>query len=119
MSNSNNQPADPGTAASNRLHPTDTSYHVLVSSFFSPFQVEYELIRTLSYPSLSLVNNYTTHGTHSQILGRAVKNEHLALMIYSTFFGGVYLATRGGPKTVKPTTVQQAKDSVLLKADST
>ena len=57
--------------------------------------------------------------THSQILGRAVKNEYLALAIYSTVFGGVYLATRGRSTAApKPTTVQQAKDSVLLNADS-
>ena len=56
----------------------------------------------------------------SLIFGRAVRNEHLALAIYSTVFGGVWLATRGGAsKTPKPTTVQQAKESVLLKADST
>ena len=62
----------------------------------------------------------TTHGTNSQILGRAVKNEHLALGIFTTVFGGAWLATRGGAKAApKPTTVQQAKESVLVKADST
>ena len=89
--------------------------------------MEYELIRIHLYPFLSREKllpmkspqPHPTHGTNSQILGRAVKNEHLALIIYSTVFGGAYLATRGGPKTVKPTTVQQAKESVLLKADST
>jgi hypothetical protein len=90
--------------------PTATSYNVLVSSLFSSSLVEYELSRKIS----------CQYGTNSQILGRTVRNEHLALMIYTTVFGGAWLATRGGgAKTVKPTTVQQAKESVLLKADST
>lgn len=56
---------------------------------------------------------------HSQILGRAIKNEYLVLGIYSTVFGGAWLATRGGSKALaKPTTVQQAKASVPVLADS-
>ncbi|KAF8804486.1 hypothetical protein BYT27DRAFT_7340107 [Phlegmacium glaucopus] len=55
-----------------------------------------------------------------QILGRAVKNEYLAIGIFSTVFGGAWLSTRGGAKAApKPTTVQQAKESVPVKADST
>jgi len=61
------------------------------------------------------------HGTNSQILGRAVKNEYLALGIFTTVFGGAWLSTRGGAKAAppKPTTVQQAKERVPVSADST
>ena len=81
--------------------------------------MEYELIRIyfvpISLPCETLTKKFAFN---SPIFGRAVRNEHLTLIIYSTVFGGIYLATRGGAKTVKPTTVQQAKESVLLKADS-
>ncbi|KAF9486224.1 hypothetical protein BDN70DRAFT_794440, partial [Pholiota conissans] len=54
-----------------------------------------------------------------QILGRTVKNEYLALGVFTTAFGGAYLATRGGSKAqTKPTTVQQAKESVPVNAGS-
>ncbi|KJA26887.1 hypothetical protein HYPSUDRAFT_36056 [Hypholoma sublateritium FD-334 SS-4] len=54
-----------------------------------------------------------------QILGRTIKNEHLALGVFGTTFGGAYLATRGGSKTqTKPTTVQQAKETVPVNAGS-
>ncbi|KAF8970370.1 hypothetical protein BDZ97DRAFT_1791040 [Flammula alnicola] len=54
-----------------------------------------------------------------QIFGRAIKNEYLALTVFGTTFGAAYLATRGGSKAqAKPTTVQQAKESVPVNASS-
>lgn len=74
------------------------------------------------YQTLLLFANigFTTSGTHSQILGRAVKNEYIALGVFSTVFGGAWLSTRGAAKSapLKPITVQQAKESVPVKADS-
>ncbi|RDB16078.1 hypothetical protein Hypma_003432 [Hypsizygus marmoreus] len=54
------------------------------------------------------------------ILGRAIKNEYLALGVMVTTFGGAFLATRGG-KSEKPVagqSVQKAKESVPINADS-
>ncbi|TFK38096.1 hypothetical protein BDQ12DRAFT_683967 [Crucibulum laeve] len=55
-----------------------------------------------------------------QILGRAIKNEHLALGVLVSTFGGAYLATRGGSSDAakKPASVQQAKASVPINAGS-
>lgn len=56
---------------------------------------------------------------NSQIFGRTIKNEHLALGVFGTTFGGAYLATRGGSKTqTKPTTVHEAKETVPVNASS-
>ncbi|KAK2459921.1 hypothetical protein APHAL10511_008050 [Amanita phalloides] len=53
------------------------------------------------------------------IFGRAVKTEHFSLGVLTTFFGGVWLATRGGNKSSPPPrTVEQAKLSVPLNASS-
>ncbi|KDR76463.1 hypothetical protein GALMADRAFT_67101, partial [Galerina marginata CBS 339.88] len=53
------------------------------------------------------------------ILGRAIKNEYLALATFGTTFGGAWLATRGGKTAqAKPTTVNQAKESVPINASS-
>ena len=95
-------------------HPSNSHYssNVLVSPLFHWWDMSWA-----EFIFFSPLSNM--HLRHSQILGRTVRNEHLALMIYSTFFGGIWLATRGGSnKTIKPTTVQQAKESVLLKTDS-
>ncbi|KAF8190186.1 hypothetical protein BJ912DRAFT_965943 [Pholiota molesta] len=54
-----------------------------------------------------------------QIFGRTVKNEYLALGVFGTTFSAAYLATRGGSKAqTKPTTVEQAKESVPVNAAS-
>ncbi|KAG5641388.1 hypothetical protein DXG03_005355 [Asterophora parasitica] len=54
------------------------------------------------------------------ILGRAIKNEHLALGILTTVFGGATLATRGGKKEVpiagQP--IEKVKESVPINAGS-
>ena len=49
-----------------------------------------------------------------------MKNEYIALGVFSTVFGGAWLSTRGAAKSapLKPITVQQAKESVPVKADS-
>ncbi|KDR76467.1 hypothetical protein GALMADRAFT_246833 [Galerina marginata CBS 339.88] len=53
------------------------------------------------------------------IFGRAIKNEYLALATFGTTFGGAWLATRGGKTAqAKPTTVNQAKESVPINASS-
>jgi hypothetical protein len=58
-------------------------------------------------------------GSNSQIFGRTVKNEYLALGVFGTTFSAAYLATRGGSKAqTKPTTVEQAKESVPVNAAS-
>ncbi|KAF5318646.1 hypothetical protein D9619_010939 [Psilocybe cf. subviscida] len=54
-----------------------------------------------------------------QVLGRTVKNEYLALSVFGVTFGSAYLATRGGKTAqAKPTTVQEAKETVPIKAAS-
>ncbi|KAF5366192.1 hypothetical protein D9758_005690 [Tetrapyrgos nigripes] len=50
------------------------------------------------------------------IFGRAIKNEHIVLGVVSTLAAGI-LATSGGKKDV-PTTVQQVKESIPIKAGS-
>ncbi|PFH45386.1 hypothetical protein AMATHDRAFT_184617 [Amanita thiersii Skay4041] len=56
------------------------------------------------------------------ILGRAIKNEHLALGVLTTAFGGAWLATRGNSSaSARPTpgqSVQEVKASVPLNASS-
>ncbi|KAJ3513927.1 hypothetical protein NLJ89_g2675 [Agrocybe chaxingu] len=54
------------------------------------------------------------------VFGRKVANEYLALGTFATVFGGAFLATRGGKKDApaKPTTVQQAKESVPINGTS-
>ncbi|KAF5351022.1 hypothetical protein D9756_008217 [Leucocoprinus leucothites] len=54
------------------------------------------------------------------ILGRAVRNEHLALGVLLTAFGGGYFASRGGSSSSRPVpqSVQQAKASVPVSAGS-
>ncbi|KAF8056709.1 hypothetical protein FPV67DRAFT_1492632 [Lyophyllum atratum] len=55
------------------------------------------------------------------ILGRSIKNEHLALGILATAFGGAALAMRGGKKEQAPAknqSIQQVKDSVPINAGS-
>jgi len=55
------------------------------------------------------------------ILGRAVKNEHLAMGILATAFGGAALATRGKKKETAPVngqSIQQLKESVPINAGS-
>ncbi|KAK0211451.1 hypothetical protein IW262DRAFT_1467930 [Armillaria fumosa] len=47
------------------------------------------------------------------ILGRAIKNEYLALGTFASVFGGAFLATRGGKKDAPaPTLVEQVKANV-------
>ncbi|KAF5334747.1 hypothetical protein D9611_012969 [Ephemerocybe angulata] len=53
-----------------------------------------------------------------QILGRAIKNEYLALGTFATAFGGAFLATRGGNKKAAPATPEQAKAAVPINAGS-
>ncbi|EAU82935.2 hypothetical protein CC1G_12365 [Coprinopsis cinerea okayama7 len=53
-----------------------------------------------------------------QILGRAIKNEYLALGTFASAFGLAFLSTRGGDKQAPPTTVQQAKAEVPINAGS-
>ncbi|KAF9003220.1 hypothetical protein BDQ17DRAFT_1355755 [Cyathus striatus] len=57
-----------------------------------------------------------------QILGRAIKNEHIALGVLTTTFGAAWLSTRGGKTENKAvargSTVQQAKESVPINAGS-
>lgn len=56
----------------------------------------------------------------SVILGRAIKNEHIALGVFTTAFGGAWLATRGG-KSERPTgrvSPQKAKETVPINAGS-
>ncbi|KXN84479.1 hypothetical protein AN958_12454, partial [Leucoagaricus sp. SymC.cos] len=55
-----------------------------------------------------------------RILGRAFKNEHIALGVLTLTFGGAFLATRGGKSESKaaPQSIQQAKASVSLSAGS-
>jgi F-type H+-transporting ATPase subunit k len=52
------------------------------------------------------------------ILGRAIKNEHLALGTLLTAIGGSILLSRGGSKSEVPQTMQQAKASIPIKASS-
>jgi hypothetical protein len=53
------------------------------------------------------------------ILGRAVKNEYLALATFGTL-GAIVALSTGGSKTAKaaPTTLQQAKEAVKVTAGS-
>ncbi|KAH6906164.1 hypothetical protein BKA70DRAFT_1290889 [Coprinopsis sp. MPI-PUGE-AT-0042] len=53
-----------------------------------------------------------------QVLGRAIKNEYLALGTFATTFGAAFLATRGGDKKPAPATPQQAKAAVPINASS-
>ncbi|TFK21748.1 hypothetical protein FA15DRAFT_645176 [Coprinopsis marcescibilis] len=55
---------------------------------------------------------------YSQILGRTVRNEYLALGTFASAFGLAFLSTRGGEKKAPPTTVQQAKAAVPVNAGS-
>ncbi|GLB39291.1 putative protein of unknown function (DUF2611) [Lyophyllum shimeji] len=55
------------------------------------------------------------------IMGRAVKNEHLALGILTTVFGGAALAMRSKKKETPPAngqSIQQLKESVPINAGS-
>ncbi|KAG5653574.1 hypothetical protein H0H81_012263 [Sphagnurus paluster] len=55
------------------------------------------------------------------IFGRAIKNEHLALGIFTTVFGGAALAMRGDKKEKAPLagqSLQQVKESVPINAGS-
>ncbi|KAJ3564745.1 hypothetical protein NP233_g8095 [Leucocoprinus birnbaumii] len=54
------------------------------------------------------------------ILGRAIRNEHLALGVLLTAFGGGYAASRGGKSESKPIpqSVKEAKASVPIAAGS-
>lgn len=56
----------------------------------------------------------------SVILGRAIKNEYLALGVLTTAFSGAYFATSGS-KESKPAaggSIQKAKESVPINASS-
>ncbi|THU98580.1 hypothetical protein K435DRAFT_777360 [Dendrothele bispora CBS 962.96] len=55
-----------------------------------------------------------------QILGRAIKNEHIVLGVLGTVFGGTFLATRGGKKdaTSPGSSLEKVKESVLINASS-
>ncbi|KAG6864600.1 hypothetical protein C0991_008364 [Blastosporella zonata] len=53
------------------------------------------------------------------IFGRAIKNEYLALGVFTTFFGGVGLAMRGGPKENSAgQSLQKAREAVPINAGS-
>ncbi|KAF9465131.1 hypothetical protein BDZ94DRAFT_1160519, partial [Collybia nuda] len=55
------------------------------------------------------------------ILGRAIKNEHLALGILVSTIGGATLAMRGGKSETKPAagqSLQKVKESVPINAGS-
>ncbi|KAG7092037.1 hypothetical protein E1B28_008418 [Marasmius oreades] len=54
------------------------------------------------------------------ILGRAIKNEHLALTVLGTVFGGAYLATRGSSskKAEPPSTIEKIKEAIPINAGS-
>ncbi|KAK7434048.1 hypothetical protein VKT23_020374 [Stygiomarasmius scandens] len=56
-----------------------------------------------------------------QILGRAVKNEHIVLGVLGSVFGGVFLATRGGKKEEvgsPASMIEKAKQSIPINASS-
>lgn len=80
--------------------------------------------KTITFVLESLLNfralKHTLGSTlNSQVLGRTVKNEYLALSVFGVTFGSAYLATRGGKTAqAKPTTVQEAKETVPIKAAS-
>ncbi|KAJ3536597.1 hypothetical protein NMY22_g5962 [Coprinellus aureogranulatus] len=52
-----------------------------------------------------------------QVLGRAIKNEYLALGTFGLAFGSAFLATRGGDKKA-PSNPQEAKAAVPINASS-
>jgi len=55
------------------------------------------------------------------ILGRAIKNEHLALAVLASTFGGAWLSTRGGKSQQAPIagqSIQAVKESVPINASS-
>ncbi|KAJ3757299.1 hypothetical protein EV360DRAFT_519, partial [Lentinula raphanica] len=56
------------------------------------------------------------------ILGRAIKNEYIALSVLGSVFGGAFLATRGGSKqeakAATPSVIEKVKEAVPLNAGS-
>ncbi|KAF9254256.1 hypothetical protein L218DRAFT_886678, partial [Marasmius fiardii PR-910] len=52
------------------------------------------------------------------ILGRAIKNEYLALSVLGTAFGGAFLATRGSSskKAEPPSTIEKIKEAIPINA---